>query len=84
MLRPSLRHVHLMLFSIQQATMFPFLAAAIMGVVIYLLGPLIIKSLISLVFMIGMGAMVYFVCIFLFARNEVLADMRLVLGHLRH
>src|ERR1035437_921248 len=70
-------------FDVFKAAMYPFLAAAIMGVVIYLLGPLVIKSLISLVFMIGMGAMVYFLCIFLFARSEVTADVQLVLRHLK-
>jgi O-antigen/teichoic acid export membrane protein len=70
-------------FDVFKATMFPFLAAAIMGVVIYLLGPLVIKNLISLLFMIGFGAMVYFLCIFLFARNEVTADVQLVLRHLK-
>jgi hypothetical protein len=63
--------------------MFPFLAAAVMGVVIYFLGPFVIKNLISLMLMIGVGAMVYFLCIFLFARNEVTADVQLVLRHLK-
>src|ERR1035437_8069460 len=70
-------------FDVFKATLFPFLAAAIMGVVIYFLGPIIIKNLISLLFMIGMGAMVYFLCIFIFARNEVTADVQLVLRHLK-
>ena len=70
-------------FDVFKATMFPFLAAVIMGAVIYFLGPLVIKNLISLLFMIGMGAMVYFLCIFLFARSEVTADVQLVLGHLK-
>jgi PST family polysaccharide transporter len=70
-------------FDVFKATMFPFLAAAIMGVVIYFLGPLLIKNLISLLFMIGMGAMVYFLCIFIFARREVTADVQLVLRHLK-
>ena len=63
--------------------MYPFLAAAIMGIAIYFLSPILVKSLISLVFMICLGAVIYFLCIFLFARNEVLADARIVLKHLR-
>jgi O-antigen/teichoic acid export membrane protein len=70
-------------FNVFKAAMYPFLAAAIMGVIIYFLGPIVVKDLVSLVFMIMMGAMLYFLCIFLFARNEVLADARLVMGHLR-
>ena len=70
-------------FDVLKATMFPLLAAAIMGVVVYFLSPILIKGLISLVFMIGVGAMVYFLCIVLFARNEVRTDVQLVLRHLK-
>jgi len=70
-------------FNVFAATMYPFLAAAIMGVAVYFLSPILVKSLISLVFMICMGAVLYFLCIFLFARNEVLADARLVISHLK-
>ncbi|HUD05232.1 MAG TPA: oligosaccharide flippase family protein [Patescibacteria group bacterium] len=70
-------------FNVFAATMYPFLAAAIMGIVIYFLSPILVRSLISLIFMILLGAVLYFLCIFLFARNEVLADARLVISHLR-
>jgi PST family polysaccharide transporter len=70
-------------FNVFAATMYPFLAAAIMGIAVYFLSPILVKNLISLGFMICMGAMIYFLCIFLFARNEVLADARIVLKHLR-
>jgi O-antigen/teichoic acid export membrane protein len=70
-------------FNVLQATMYPFLSAAIMGIAIYFLSPILVTSLISLVFMICLGAMVYFLCIFLFARNEVLADARIVLRQLK-
>jgi O-antigen/teichoic acid export membrane protein len=71
-------------FNVFAATMYPFLAAAIMGIAVYFLSPILVRGLISLIFMISMGAMLYFLCIFLFARNEVLADIKLVLGHLRN
>jgi O-antigen/teichoic acid export membrane protein len=70
-------------FNVFAATMYPFLAAAIMGVAVYFLSPILVKDLISLIFMILLGAVLYFLCIFLFARNEVLADARLVISHLR-
>jgi len=63
--------------------MYPFLAAVVMGIAIYFLSPILVKGLISLILMICMGAVLYFLCIFLFARNEVLADARLVLRHLK-
>jgi O-antigen/teichoic acid export membrane protein len=70
-------------FDVLKATMFPLLSAAIMGVALYFLSPILVKGLISLIFMILLGAMVYFLCIFLFARNEVRADVQLVLRHLK-
>ena len=70
-------------FNVLQATMYPFLAAVVMGIAIYFLSPILVKGLISLILMICMGAVLYFLCIFLFARNEVLADARLVLRHLK-
>jgi O-antigen/teichoic acid export membrane protein len=70
-------------FNVLQATMYPFLAAAVMGTAIYFLSPILVTSLISLIFMICMGAVLYFLCIFLFARNEVLADVRIILRHLK-
>ncbi len=70
-------------FNVFRATMYPFVAAVIMGVAVYFLSPILVKNLISLVFMIFVGAMLYFLCIFILARNEVLSDIKLVLGHLR-
>jgi len=70
-------------FNVFAAKMYPFLAAAIMGIVIYFLSPILVRSLISLNFMILLAQCYTFLCIFLFARNEVLADARLVISHLR-
>jgi len=57
--------------------MYPFLAAAIMGIVIYFLKPDSGQKLNLAYFMILLGAVLYFLCIFLFARNEVLADAKI-------
>lgn len=70
-------------FNVLKATAYPFLAASIMGVVIYILGGLFIKEMVSLVLMIFIGIAVYFVSIFVLARKEVLADVQLVVGHLK-
>jgi O-antigen/teichoic acid export membrane protein len=70
-------------FNVFKATMFPLISAAIMGATVYLLSPILVKGLISLMFMILAGAMVYFLCIFLFARSEVKADFQLVMRHLK-
>nr|MBI5455868.1 oligosaccharide flippase family protein [Candidatus Levybacteria bacterium] len=70
-------------FNVFKSSAYPLLSAIIMGIFIYLLSPIFIKGLISLMFMILFGAMIYFLCIFLFAKNELLSDMQMVRGNLK-
>jgi O-antigen/teichoic acid export membrane protein len=70
-------------FDVLKATMFPLIAAAIMGIALYFLSPILVKGLVSLVFTIGAAAVLYFLCIFIFARSEVRSDIQLVLRHLK-
>lgn len=70
-------------FNIFQSTMYPLLSAIIMTILIYFLSPIFVKGLISLMFMILFGAMVYFLCIFLLAKKELLSDLELVKSNLK-
>ena len=70
-------------FNVFRSTAYPFLSAAIMGTAVYFLSPILVKGLISLVFMILFGAIIYFATIFLFAKKEVLADIQLVRENLK-
>lgn len=70
-------------FNVFRSTAYPFLSAAIMGIAVYFLSPILVKGLISLVFMILFGAIIYFATIFLFAKKEVLADIQLVRENLK-
>lgn len=54
-----------------------------MAAVVYYLSPILVKGLVSLVFMIFLGAVVYFLTVFILAKNEVVADIRLVLNNLK-
>ena len=70
-------------FSLIKSTFYPFLAAFMMGIVVYFLSPVLVKGIISLIFMIGMGAALYFLLIFAMAKNEVSSDINLVLKNLK-
>lgn len=74
------RHIK---FDILKATGYPFLSAVIMGIFVYFLSPVLVKGLFSLLFMILIGAMVYFFTIFAFSKKELLEDLRLVLDNLK-
>lgn len=57
---------------------YPLLSTIIMGVFIYFLGPLLIKNIWSLLFIIVLSSVVYFLSILLFAKREIIANMRLI------
>lgn len=74
------RHIK---FNVLKATGYPFLSAVVMGIFIYFLSPILIKGVLSLIFMILVGAMVYFLCIFILAKKEVLSDINLIKDNLK-
>jgi len=63
---------------------FPFLGSVIMGLAIYFLSPILIKSLISLIFMILLGAVIYFFTILLFARKQFIDDLKLIKENIKN
>lgn len=70
-------------FSVLKATGYPFVSACIMGLVIYIVSPLLIKEILSLIFVILLGAVVYFSVIYSLAKKEIKADSQLILTNLR-
>jgi O-antigen/teichoic acid export membrane protein len=70
-------------FSILKATAFPILASVVMGVFVYFASPVFVKGILSLLFMILAGAMIYFFCIFALAKNEIVNDVGLILKNLK-
>ncbi len=65
-------------FSILKITGFPAFSAILMGVVLYTLSPLVVKNFPTLFFMIIVGIMVYFFTMLLFARTQIIEDLRLI------
>jgi len=70
-------------FNVLRATGYPFVSAVLMGIMVYFLSGILIRGLISLCFMILLGAMLYFLCVFILARKEVISDVKLVISNLK-
>ena len=68
---------------IVKVVIYPFISALIMAGIIYFLSPIFIKGILSLIFMILIGAVIYFFTIFLFAKEQILTDFNLVIKNLR-
>ncbi|MFH1832961.1 MAG: oligosaccharide flippase family protein [Candidatus Levyibacteriota bacterium] len=70
-------------FDIFKSVGYPFLASIVMAVFLYFLSPIIVKNIAMLIIMIIAGALIYFMTIFLLAKNQLLADIRLIRENLR-
>lgn len=70
-------------FDVFASTMYPFISALVMGVFIYFLSPYFVKGLVSLGFMIMLGAGIYFLTIFLIARNVLISDIKFIRENLK-
>jgi len=70
-------------FELFKSTIMPLISACIMGVIIYIISPIVVNGLLSLLFMIVTGAVIYFLTILLLARKEVVSDAKLVLAQLK-
>ena len=70
-------------FELFKSTIMPLISACIMGVIIYIISPIVVNGLLSLLFMIVTGAVIYFLTMLLLARKEVVSDAKLVLAQLK-
>ena len=70
-------------FAIFRILVNPFLATIFMGAVVYFLSPLVVKNIPMLIFMIVLGAVIYFSTMFALAKNEILSDIRFVRENLK-
>lgn len=70
-------------FNLLKATGYPFLSTILMGIFIYFVSPFVVKGIPSLIFMILVSAMLYFLCIFALARKEVLSDLSFIRSNLK-
>jgi O-antigen/teichoic acid export membrane protein len=70
-------------FELIKSIITPLLASVIMGVLVYFLSPILVKGILSLIFMILTGAVVYFFTMFAIAKNQLLSDLKLVKENLK-
>jgi len=57
---------------------YPLISTIIMGAFMYFVGPVLVKSIWSLLFMILLASMVYFLSILLFAKREIISNIKLI------
>lgn len=69
------RHIS---FDIFQIIRWPFFSAFLMGSFLYLVSPIIIQNILTLLLMVLLGAILYLSVIFLLAREQIRADINLV------
>lgn len=65
-------------FSLYRTVSYPFLATLIMGIVLYFASQVLINNLFTLILMIIVGGILYFGIMILLARQELIADIRLI------
>jgi len=70
-------------FDVLKVTAYPFLGSVTMAIFIYFLSPIFVKGLASLIFMILLGAVLYFFTMFLLSRKEILSDFALIKSNLK-
>ena len=70
-------------FDVIKVTIYPLISSIVMGLIIYFLSPVFVKSILSLILMILFGAVVYFSCVFILAKQEILENIQLVRSNLK-
>ncbi len=69
------RHID---FNVLSTVRYPLFSSVIMGTMLYFVSPLVIKNLLTLIVIIILGAILYFAAVFIFARKQILSDIRFV------
>lgn len=70
-------------FDVFKATIYPLVSSIVMGLAIYFLSLVFVTNILTLVFMILFGAVVYFSCVFILAKKEILENISLVRENLK-
>lgn len=70
-------------FSIVKATIHPFIATIFMSSILYPLSSILVKGIPSLLLMIIIGAVVYFLVMFAIAKRQILADIKMIRQNLK-
>ena len=70
-------------FSILFTTAVPLISSIAMGIIVYFLSGIFVKGLISLLLMCLVGALLYFATSFIIAKEQIIADIKLVKENLK-
>lgn len=70
-------------FDIWRSTVKPLIAGIIMGAVLYFTAPLFVTNILTLILAVVEGIILYFIVILLIAREKVMAELKIIFGHLR-
>lgn len=70
-------------FDVFKATIYPIVSSIVMGLAIYFLSLVFVTSILTLLFMILFGAVIYFSCVFILAKKEILENISLIKNNLR-
>jgi O-antigen/teichoic acid export membrane protein len=70
-------------FDVFKTTIYPLLGSIIMALVIYILSPMFVSNVLSLILMILFGAVVYFLCVFTLAKKEIVENINLIKTNLK-
>lgn len=74
------RHIS---FSVLKITGYPAFSALLMGTVVYFLSPHVVKNFPTLIFMIILGVVIYFLTMLALARSQITEDFKLVKASLQ-
>lgn len=70
-------------FSVRKVTGFPAFGALLMGATIYFLSPHIVRDFPTLILMIILGIVIYFLTMLALARSQIIEDLKLVRANLQ-
>lgn len=70
-------------FSVRKVTGFPAFGALFMGTAIYFLSPYVVRDLPTLILMIILGIVIYFLTMLALARSQIIEDLKLVRANLQ-
>src|SRR5258708_6099831 len=70
-------------FSLLRAVGYPLISAFFMGIVLYFLAPVVITNFPTLILMVVISIMVYFLVSFALARKQILSDIALIKQNLK-
>jgi O-antigen/teichoic acid export membrane protein len=70
-------------FSILPAILTPSIASVVMGILLLIVSPLVIRNIYILLGMVGAGGLVYFGMMYILAKEFIIEDVKMIIGSLK-